>query len=52
MSDSRWENRVLSRMGAREIKEDELNRISGGRNTRASQIVTGTSSDPDTGFDT
>ncbi len=52
MSDNRQENRVLSRMGAREVREDELNKIAGGRNTRASQIVTGTSSDPDTGFDT
>ena len=52
MSDKREENRVLSRTGARQIKQDELNKVTGGRNTRLSQIITGSSSDPDTGFDT
>lgn len=45
------DNRVLTRMGARQLTEDELNKITGSRNTRASQFPTGSSSDPDVGFD-
>jgi len=53
MSDNRQDNRVLTRMGARQLTEDELNKINGAccRNTRASQFPTGSSTDPDLGFD-
>lgn len=52
MSDNRQDNRVLIRRGARQLTENELNKITGGRNTRASQVPTGSTSDPDIGFDT
>lgn len=52
MSDTRQDNRVLIRMGARQLTENELNKITGGgHNTRASQFPTGSTSDPDVGFD-
>lgn len=52
MSDNRQDNRVLIRMGARQLTENELNKITGGgHNTRASQFPTGSTSDPDVGFD-
>lgn len=47
------DDRVLSRLGARELTSDEMNRIigSGDKNTRASLILTGTPSNPDENFD-
>lgn len=52
MSDTRQDNRVLIRMGARQLTENEINKITGGgHNTRASQFPTGSTSDPDVGFD-
>jgi bacteriocin-like protein len=51
MSDNRQDTRVLIRMGARQLTESELNKITGGHNTRASQFPTGSTSDPDLGFD-
>ncbi len=45
-------NRVLSRMGARELTQEETRAIVGnGVNTRASQTPTGTPTSPDTHFD-
>ena len=44
------DNRVLSRTGARELAEEEINNITaagGGMNTLASVLVTGPSSNPD-----
>lgn len=44
--------RVLSRVGARELALEEMERITGsGRNTHASQVLTGTPSAPDENFD-
>ena len=45
--------RVLSRVGARELTAQEMEKIygSGGNNTRASQTPTGTPSSPDENFD-
>lgn len=51
MSDTRQESRVLSRMGARQLSEHELVKVTGSRNTRASQLPTGTASCPDVTFD-
>ena len=47
------ENRVLSRVGARQLKQNEIELISagGGGNTHASLTVTGPASHPDTGTD-
>ena len=46
-------NRVLTRMGARKISQEELDGASGGLiPTRLSTLVTGTSSNPDQSFDT
>jgi hypothetical protein len=46
-------NRVLTRMGARKLSEEELDGVSGGLiPTRLSTLVTGTSSNPDQSFDT
>lgn len=46
-------NRVLTRMGARKISQEELDEVSGGLiPTRLSVLVTGTSSNPDHSFDT
>lgn len=45
-------NRVLSRMGARQLTQKEMEQIAGGgRNTHASLTMTGTVSNPDTGRD-
>ncbi|HEY6348244.1 MAG TPA: hypothetical protein VI636_02430 [Candidatus Angelobacter sp.] len=45
-------NRVLSRMGARELAGNEMQWITGGgHNTRASQVLTGTPGNPDENFD-
>jgi hypothetical protein len=48
------DNRVLGRMGARQLTQNEIERISGGGggNTHASLTVTGPASNPDTGMDT
>lgn len=46
-------NRVLTRMGARKLSQDELDEISGGViPTRLTTLVTGTSSNPDQSLDT
>ena len=46
-------NRVLTRMGARKLSQDELGAVSGGLiPTRLSVLVTGPSSHPDQSFDT
>ena len=45
------ETRVLNRIGARELAQDELDKIIGSRNTRASLTPTGTPSSPDENFD-
>jgi hypothetical protein len=46
-------NRVLTRMGARKLSQEELDGVSGGLiPTRLSTLVTGTSSNPDHSFDT
>jgi hypothetical protein len=46
-------NRVLTRMGARKLSQEELDGVSGGLiPTRLSTLVTGTSGNPDQSFDT
>lgn len=46
-------NRVLTRMGARKLSQEELDGISGGViSTRLTALVTGTSSNPDRSLDT
>ncbi len=47
------ENRVLSRMGARQLTKSEIDQIAGGGggNTRASLTLTGPASNPDRGMD-
>lgn len=47
------DNRVLVRMGARQLTESEAELISGGGggNTHASLTITGPASNPDTGMD-
>jgi hypothetical protein len=46
-------NRVLTRMGARQLSQEELGGVSGGLiPTRLSVLVTGPSSNPDHSFDT
>ena len=50
---NRNDNRVLGRMGARQLTENEVELISagGGGNTHASLTMTGPASNPDTGMD-
>ena len=46
-------NRVLTRMGARKLSQEELDEISGGViPTRLTVLVTGPSGNPDKSFDT
>jgi len=46
-------NRVLTRMGARKLSQEEVDGVSGGLiPTRLSVLVTGSSSHPDQSFDT
>jgi hypothetical protein len=46
-------NRVLTRMGARKLTQEELDGVSGGLiPTRLSVLVTGPSNHPDQSFDT
>lgn len=46
-------NRVLSRMGARQLTQNEIDGVAGGFiPTRLTVLVTGTSSNPDQGLDT
>ena len=46
-------NRVLTRVGARKLSEQEMDGVSGGLiSTRLSVLVTGSSSNPDQSFDT
>jgi hypothetical protein len=53
MSDNRNENRVLNRRGARQLSNDELDKIAGGgSNTRASRLPTGSVTNPDFDLDT
>lgn len=45
-------NRVLNRMGARQLTQKEIEQIAGGgHNTHASLTVTGPANNPDTGMD-
>lgn len=41
------ENRVLSRMGARQLTPSEIEHVAGGANTLASSLATGPVSNPD-----
>jgi hypothetical protein len=53
MSNPQENNRVLSRMGARKLSQDELEGVAGGLiPTRLTSLVTGTASNPDHSFDT
>jgi hypothetical protein len=53
MSNNTDNNRVLTRRGARQLAQEELDGVSGGLiPTRLSTLVTGTSSNPDKSFDT
>jgi hypothetical protein len=45
------ENRVLSRMGARQLTQNELEHVGGGKLTFASTLPTGPVSNPDDTFD-
>lgn len=45
------ENRVLSRMGARELTQNEAKEVAGGKLTFASVLVTGPVNNPDDSFD-
>jgi hypothetical protein len=45
------ENRVLSRMGARQLTQNELESVAGGKLTFASVLFTGPASNPDETFD-
>ena len=45
------ENRVLSRMGARQLTQSEVERVSGSKSTFASVLVTGPVNNPDDTFD-
>jgi len=47
------ENRVLSRMGARQLTRNEIEQIAAGAGgfTHASHTLTGPASNPDTGVD-
>jgi hypothetical protein len=50
---SRDKNRVLTRMGARKLSQDELEEISAGViPTRLTVLATGPSTNPDHSFDT
>jgi len=44
-------NRVLGRVGARQLTQNEVEQVTGGRITRASLIVTGSVSAPDENID-
>jgi hypothetical protein len=41
------ENRVLSRMGARQLTQNEVEQVAGGKITFASELLTGPVSNPD-----
>jgi hypothetical protein len=41
------ENRVLSRMGARQLTQSEVEQVAGGKLTLASELLTGPVSNPD-----
>jgi len=41
------ENRVLSRMGARQLTQNEVEQVTGGKLTLASDLLTGPISNPD-----
>ena len=45
-------NRVLTRMGARQLTQSEMEQITGGKLTLASVLVTGPVSNPDDILDT
>ena len=47
------ENRVLSRMGARQLTKNEIDQIAAGQGpfTHASRTLTGPASNPDVGMD-
>jgi hypothetical protein len=45
------ENRVLSRMGARQLTQNEVTQVAGGKLTFATALITGTTNNPDDTFD-
>jgi hypothetical protein len=45
------ENRVLSRMGARQLTQNEVEQVAGGKLTFATALTTGTTNNPDDTFD-
>jgi len=45
------ENRVLSRMGARQLTQNEVEQVAGGKLTFASVLITGPVNNPDDTFD-
>jgi len=45
------ENRVLSRMGARQLTHNEAEQVAGGKLTFATALITGTTNSPDDTFD-
>ena len=45
------DNRVLSRMGARQLTQNEVEEVAGGKLTFASVLVTGPVNNPDDSFD-
>ena len=45
------ENRVLSRMGARQLTQNEVEQVAGGKLTFATALLTGPANNPDETFD-
>lgn len=45
------ENRVLSRMGARQLTQNEVEQVAGGKITVASVLITGPVNHPDESLD-
>jgi hypothetical protein len=45
------ENRVLSRMGARQLTQNEVEQVAGGKLTFATALITGPVNNPDDTFD-
>jgi hypothetical protein len=44
-------NRVLNRMGARQLTHNEVEQVAGGKLTFATALITGTTNNPDDTFD-
>ena len=45
------EKRVLSRMGARQLTQNEVEKVAGGKLTFATALITGAVNNPDDSFD-